>query len=211
MRARLGAVALGLGLSLAACGGGSDAPAATGEPTPSASATAPGPTEDPSLTEEAPKTVRIGEPFRQDFTNDGQALSAEVTVTKLACGIPSITVKVASDETATHKPPAGETFCRAWFTVKNVGRRPMNWGSNNDSIQLMTSAGYILTNGAAYDASDDLTQEGNTKRPDPRYAGSELNPRAVGYTTQVWSMPADAKAEGLEIRAYDAPPVLVKI
>jgi hypothetical protein len=48
----------------------------------------------------------------------------------------------------------------------------------------MTPAGYILTQEVAYDVTDNLTQEGNAARPDPKYAGSELNRGKVGYSAR---------------------------
>jgi hypothetical protein len=202
LRRALPAAALALGLCLAACGGSPDAPAAT-----ATRADAPTTTAAPSG---EPKTVRVGEPWNDTYTNgDSPEMVAQVTVTKLACAITSIRTE---DPPKVNRPTADQEFCRAWYTIKNVGRTPLNWTGSPDAMQVETDAGMFESDDLASAVTYALSPKADDPvHRDPAFAGSELNPGGVGQSTQVWQVPAGSKLVGLVFRHYPySPPVVVK-
>jgi hypothetical protein len=177
---------------------------------PSTPTTAPATT---TRTSDAPAaettTTRVGQPFRDTYTNgDSPEMVAEVTVTKLTCGIASIRT---TDPPKLNRPESGQQFCQAWYTIKNVGRTPLNWTGGNGSMQVETDQGQFESDTLSVEVIAALAPKSGSGDPDPAYAGSELNPGKVGHSTQVWQVPKDATLVGLVFRHYpSSPPVVVR-
>jgi hypothetical protein len=144
--------------------------------------------------------VGVGDGFVRFDDSDGSQVEVQVTVDKFRCGIKrypfeasAVSGSIPNDVPAV--PSAGQQFCQADLSVKNVGKRPLKDGAQPGGDAALSIGD---TQYAATDLSDAivftfLSNANNSGKNVGWFLGDVINPGQVVQQIQVWEVPAEVQ------------------
>jgi hypothetical protein len=130
----------------------------------------------------------------------GDRVEIQVTADKFRCGIKrypfaasSVSGSIPADVPAV--PSAGQQFCQADLSVKNIGKRPLKDGAQPgaDASISVGDTQYAATDLSEAIVYTFLSNVNNSGKNVGWFLGDVINPGQVVQQIQVWEVPAEAK------------------